>query len=115
VNAETITSTRISGRCDSLPVPASGTTAGSSKMNKNAKWSNPKFDDILAKMDKELDVEKRKALAKEGEDLLDQEAPMFMHGWPTVPRIWRKHVKGINQDIVGSYICLRYDTIWLDK
>jgi peptide/nickel transport system substrate-binding protein len=80
-----------------------------------AKWSNPKFDEILAKMDKELDLEKRKALAKEGEDLLDQEAPMFMHGWPTVPRIWRKHVKGINQDVVGSYICLRYDTIWLDK
>jgi peptide/nickel transport system substrate-binding protein len=80
-----------------------------------AKWSNPKFDEILAKMDRELDLEKRKALAKEGEDLLDQEAPMFMHGWPILARIWRKPVKGINQDIVGSYICLRYDTIWLDQ
>jgi len=66
-------------------------------------------------MDKELDLEKRKALAKEGEALLDEEQPMFMHGWDGTPRIWRKHVKGINQAVVGSYICLRYDTIWLDK
>jgi peptide/nickel transport system substrate-binding protein len=80
-----------------------------------AKWSNQKFDDLLAKLDRELDLEKRKALAKEGEALLDEEQPMFMHGWDNVPRIWRKYVKGVNQDVVGSYICVRYDTIWLDK
>jgi hypothetical protein len=40
---------------------------------------------------------------------------MFIHGWDNTPRIWRKYVKGVNQDVLGSYICLRYDTIWLDK
>ena len=34
---------------------------------------------------------------------------------PADPRIWRKDVKGVNMDVVGSYICLRYDTIWLDR
>lgn len=80
-----------------------------------AKYSNPKFDDLLAKIDRELDQEKRKSLAREAEDLLDQEAPMFMHGWDNVPRIWRKYVKGVDMNVVGSYICLRYDTLWMDK
>jgi len=80
-----------------------------------AKYSNPKFDEILGRLDKELDLEKRKAIAREGEALLEEDQPMFMHGWDNVPRIWRKFVKGVNQDVVGSYIVTRYDTIWLDK
>ncbi|MCC7371888.1 MAG: ABC transporter substrate-binding protein [Chloroflexi bacterium] len=80
-----------------------------------AKYSNPKFDALLEKIDKELDLEKRKALAHEAEDLLDQECPMFMHGWVNLARIWRKDVKGLNHDIVGSYIVTRYDTVWLDR
>jgi len=80
-----------------------------------AMWSNPKFDEILSRLDKELDLEKRKAIAREGEALLEEEQPMFIHGWDNVPRIWRKNVKGVSQDIVGSYICVRYDTMWLDK
>jgi hypothetical protein len=66
-------------------------------------------------MDREVDLAKRKALARELEDLLDQENPMFFHGWGQLARIWRKHVKGLNHDIVGSYMVLRYDTVWLDK
>jgi oligopeptide transport system substrate-binding protein len=80
-----------------------------------AKYSNPKFDALLEKIDKELDLEKRKTLAHEAEDLLDQECPMFMHGWVNLARIWRKDVKGLNHDIVGSYIVTRYDTAWLDR
>jgi peptide/nickel transport system substrate-binding protein len=80
-----------------------------------AKWSNPKFDEILSRLDKEVDLEKRKAIAREGEALLEEEQPMFLHGWDNTPRIWRKYVKGVNQDVIGSYICLRYDTMWLDK
>jgi len=80
-----------------------------------AMWSNAKFDEILSRLDKEVDLEKRKAIAREGEALLEEEQPMFMHGWDNTPRIWRKYVKGVDQDVVGSYICLRYDTIWLDK
>jgi hypothetical protein len=70
---------------------------------------------VLAKIDKELDVEKRKAHVREAEALLDQEAPMFFHGWGNLPRIWRKHVKGLHHDIVGSYMVVRYDTVWLDR
>jgi ABC-type transport system substrate-binding protein len=80
-----------------------------------AKWSNAKFDEILARMDKEVDLEKRKAIAREGEALLEEEQPMHIWGWDNIPRIWRNQVKGVNMDVVGSYICLRYDTIWLDK
>lgn len=40
---------------------------------------------------------------------------MFLHGWNNLPSIWHKSVKGISHDIVGSYLCLRYDTVWLDR
>ncbi|MFN8522306.1 MAG: ABC transporter substrate-binding protein [Chloroflexota bacterium] len=80
-----------------------------------AKWSSAKFDEILNKIDREADVEKRKGYVREAEDLLDQEVPMFFHGWGQLGRIWRKNVKGLNHDIVGSYMVLRYDTVWLDK
>jgi peptide/nickel transport system substrate-binding protein len=79
-------------------------------------WSNPQFDDLLAKVDAELDLEKRRGLVSQAEDLLDQECPMFMHGWMSIPRIWRTPVKGVDeQHIQGTYLVVRYDTIWLDR
>jgi peptide/nickel transport system substrate-binding protein len=79
-------------------------------------WSNPQFDDLLSKIDTELDQDKRRGLVRQAEDLLDQECPMFMHGWMSIPRIWKKAVKGVDeQHIQGTYIVVRYDTIWLDR
>lgn len=79
-------------------------------------WSNQAFDDLLAKIDAELDPDKRRSLVAQAEDLLDQECPMFMHGWMSIPRIWRNAVKGVDeQHIQGTYIVVRYDTIWLDR
>jgi ABC-type transport system substrate-binding protein len=80
-----------------------------------AKYSNPKFDALLDKVDQELDQEKRKVLARDVETMLDEEQPMWIHGWQNLPRIWRKDVMGLNHDIVGSYIVTRYDTVWLDR
>ncbi len=80
-----------------------------------AKWSNGKFDELLGKVDRELDTDKRRSLVRQAEDLLDQEVPMFLHGWNNLARIWRKHVKGVSHDLVGSYMVLRYDSLWLDK
>ena len=79
-------------------------------------WSNAQFDDLLSKIDTELDLDKRRGLVRQAEELLDQECPMFMHGWMSIPRIWNKAVKGVDeQHIQGTYIVVRYDTIWLDR
>lgn len=79
-------------------------------------WSNSQFDDLLSKVDAELDPDKRRSLVRQAEDLLDQECPMFMHGWMSIPRIWKNAVKGVDQQhIQGTYIVVRYDTIWLDR
>jgi ABC-type transport system substrate-binding protein len=79
-------------------------------------WSNAQFDDLLSKIDTELDPDKRRGLVRQAEDILDQECPMFMHGWMSIPRIWNKAVKGVDeQHIQGTYIVVRYDTIWLDR
>ncbi len=78
-------------------------------------WSNPKFDELLRNVDREMDPDKRRSLIRQAEDLLDQEVPLFNTGWARRPRMWRKEVKGVSMDLIGCYLANRYDTLWLDK
>jgi peptide/nickel transport system substrate-binding protein len=78
-------------------------------------YSNPEFDELLAAVSRETDVDARRALVREAEDMLDQECPMFFHGWGSIPRIWRNDLFGIDQHVLGTYMAFRYDTLWLDR
>ncbi|MGH2558857.1 MAG: ABC transporter substrate-binding protein [Thermomicrobiales bacterium] len=78
-------------------------------------YSNPEFDDLLAQISRELNVDTRRDLVRQAEDLLDQECPMFFHGWGNLPRIWRLDMHGIEQHVLGTYMAYRYDTLWLDR
>ncbi|HEY8447905.1 MAG TPA: ABC transporter substrate-binding protein [Thermomicrobiales bacterium] len=78
-------------------------------------YSNPEFDDLLMRIGREMDENARRDLVRQAEDLLDQDCPMFFHGWGNIPRIWRKDVMGIDQNVLGTYMCFKYDTLWLDR
>jgi peptide/nickel transport system substrate-binding protein len=78
-------------------------------------YSNPEFDDLLARISREMDVDTRRDLVRQAEDMLDQECPMFFHGWGAIPRIWRNDLHGIDQHVLGTYMAFRYDTLWLDR
>lgn len=78
-------------------------------------YSNPEFDDLLAQVSRETDVDARRALVRQAEDMLDQECPMFFHGWGSIPRLWRNDLHGIDQHVLGTYMAFRYDTLWLDR
>jgi len=78
-------------------------------------YSNPEFDDLLTRINREMNLDARRQLVRQAEDILDQECPMWFHGWGNIGRLWRLDVKGIDQAVRGTYLSFRYDTLWLDR
>jgi peptide/nickel transport system substrate-binding protein len=57
-------------------------------------YSNPKLDDLLNKADATLDVEKRRLIMKEIEELMQEEGPI-------VQPVWRAVFTGVNKKVKG--------------
>lgn len=81
-----------------------------------AGWDNPKFAEVLTKLDSEIDGAKRIALAREAEAIMEQDPPLFPICWEKINDVWYNYVKGHNpKDYFGIYDVVRFDTFWLDK
>jgi ABC-type transport system substrate-binding protein len=81
-----------------------------------AGWSNAEFNELLPQIDHEVDREKRLALVRKGEDILEREVPVFPICWEKINDVWYNYVKGHNpKDYFGIYDVVRMDTMWLDK
>jgi peptide/nickel transport system substrate-binding protein len=78
-------------------------------------YSNPKFDDLLASSDAELDHGKRKALLDQMQDLLDQDPPWLNVGYTFHLPMWQPYVKGLAMDKHVFSQWTRVETAWLDK
>jgi len=59
-----------------------------------SKWSNAKFDELLAKAEGTLDVEARRSIMVEIETLMQEEGPMVQPLWRSVFMAMDKKVKG---------------------
>jgi len=82
--------------------------------NNVGKYANPKFDDMLKKLDSEQDVAKRKGMFREMEDFLDQESPWMTIGFTSHLHMWKKHLKGMPFERV-RLSWGKTDTMWIDK
>ena len=79
-------------------------------------WSNPKFDALADKIDVEVDPAKRIALARQCEEIMEQDPPVLPVSWENINDIYYNYVKGHNpKEYFGIYDCVRFDTFWLDK
>lgn len=79
-------------------------------------WSNPAFDALADKIDRETDVTARKALIKQAEAIFEQDPPVLPVAWEQLADIWYNYVKGHNPyNYFGAYDVTRHDTIWFDK
>jgi peptide/nickel transport system substrate-binding protein len=79
-------------------------------------WSNDEFNALLPQIDREVDPAKRLALIRKGEDIMEQEVPVFPICWEKINDVWYDYVKGHNpKDYFGIYDVVRLDTFWLDK
>jgi peptide/nickel transport system substrate-binding protein len=81
-----------------------------------SRWSNQEFQDLVIQIDRELDPEKRKALVRQAEMIMEQDPPLLPVSWEKINDGWYNYVKGVNPyHIFGIYDVVRWDTAWLDK
>ena len=81
-----------------------------------SRWSNKEFHGLVEQIDRELDPEKRKALVRQAEMIMEQDPPLLPVSWEKINDGWYGYVKGVNPyHIFGIYDVVRWDTAWLDK
>ena len=79
-------------------------------------WHNDNFDKVADQIDLEIDAEKRMALVRQAEELMEQDPPLVPVAWENILDVWFNYVKGHNpKDYFGIYDVVRFDTHWLDK
>ena len=79
------------------------------------RYSNPKFDEITASLNRTLDSDARAALFRRGEEILDEDSPAVPLGWISHQLMWRNYVKGLTLDRRAVVEWGRIETVWLDR
>ena len=79
-------------------------------------YSNPKVDELIEQIDREVDPAKRQALIRQSEAIFEQDPPLLPVAWEKIDDVWYNYVKGLRpDDYFGAYDVCRQDTFWLDK
>jgi ABC-type oligopeptide transport system substrate-binding subunit len=77
-------------------------------------WSNEKFDTLLKQIDRELDVNKRRQLVRQAEDIMEQDPPLLPVAYEKICDAWYNKVRGQNPStFFGIYDVTRWDTVWM--
>nr|MBS9776425.1 glutathione ABC transporter substrate-binding protein [Fusobacterium sp.] len=66
-------------------------------------YSNPKIDKLLEEGRAELDIEKRKAIYKEVQEIIRKDVPMYMIAYPTYNVVTKKDVKNFNFELALAH------------
>lgn len=78
-------------------------------------YSNADFDRLLRQYDTETDEQKRRQLADQLQDLLDQDPPWYLIGFTFHLPMWRTYVKGLALDKRAFAQWGHMETVWLDR
>jgi peptide/nickel transport system substrate-binding protein len=79
-------------------------------------WENNEFQALTARIDREVDADKRLALIRQAEAIMEQNPPFLAVAWENINDVWYNYVKGHNPaKYFGVYDVVRLDTVWLDK
>lgn len=82
----------------------------------HAHWKNAKFEELLLKIDREVDKARRLALIREAEMEMENDPPLLPISWEKINDAWYNYVKGIRpHEYFGLYDVNRFDVAWLDK
>ena len=78
-------------------------------------YSNPELDQLIDKMDGELDASKLGVMVQQAQELLDNDPPGMLIDFGNHRMVWGNHVKGMPFRIRIQAIWDRLDTVWLDR
>ena len=79
-----------------------------------SRWTNPAFHDVASQVERELDDNRRKALVRKAEDILEQDPPLIPVSYEQIYDAWSNKVHGQNPSTYfGIYDVVRWDQVWL--
>jgi ABC-type transport system substrate-binding protein len=79
-----------------------------------SRWTNAPFHDLANQVDRELDDNKRRALVRKAEDILEQDPPLIPVAYEQIYDAWNNKVHGQNPSTYfGIYDVVRWDQVWL--
>jgi peptide/nickel transport system substrate-binding protein len=79
-----------------------------------SRWTNPAFHDLANQIERELDDNKRKAMVRKAEDILENDPPLIPVAYEQIYDGWYNKVKGQNPStFFGIYDVVRWDNVWL--
>ncbi len=81
-----------------------------------SRWHHAAYEELVKKIDRELDDTQRKALIRQAEHIMEENPPLLPVSWEKIYDGWYDYVKGHNPfNYFGIYDVVRIDTFWLDK
>ena len=79
-----------------------------------SRWTNAPFHDIASQVDRELDDNKRRALVRKAEDILENDPPLIPVAYEQIYDAYYNRVHGQNPSTYfGIYDVVRWDQVWL--
>jgi peptide/nickel transport system substrate-binding protein len=77
-------------------------------------WVNEPFHALAAQVEKELDQNKRKAMVRQAEDMLEKDPPLIPVAYEQIYDAWYNKVHGQNPTpYFGIYDVVRWDQVWI--
>ena len=71
----------------------------------HAFWNNPKFDEALLQIDREVDAAKRLTLIREAERIMEDDPPLLPICWEKINDAWYNYVKGLTAGLFRPLRC----------
>jgi len=79
-----------------------------------SRWTNAPFHDLASQIERELDDNKRRAMVRKAEDMLEQDPPLIPVAYEQIYDAWYNRVHGQNPSTYfGIYDVVRWDQVWL--
>jgi ABC-type transport system substrate-binding protein len=79
-------------------------------------WTNEQFHALAGQIERELDSNKRKALVRQAEGILEQDPPLIPVAYEQIYDAWYNKVRGQNPSTYfGIYDVVRWDQVWLSS
>ena len=79
-----------------------------------SRWTNAPFHDLANQIERELDDNKRRAMVRKAEDMLEQDPPLIPVAYEQIYDAWYNRVHGQNPSTYfGIYDVVRWDQVWL--
>jgi ABC-type transport system substrate-binding protein len=77
-------------------------------------WTNEQFHTLARQIERELDVNKRKAMVRQAELICEQDPPLIPVAYEQIYDAWYNKVRGQNPStFFGIYDVVRWDQVWL--